>query len=512
MARKQKNLVVKFIGDTKHIDKNLSMLEKKFTSIGKKTGSSVAGGNIRSSIFGAGASGMNMMKNAAGGLIDKITSLSPVVKGLIAGFVGLVASMRSAVRAGIQAENAIATLEVTTGNAGEALRLYRHALEASARTPFDPRELASAYAQASQFGINATEQLASGVDFSTLISGMGSFRDAQGQLIGPVRAVNALVSGQVEQIRQYGPEALMAYNRARQAGQIGSQRFIRTLVNEMSQIREIGQMAERQSRTVSGLWSTISGYSGLFWTHISGAAESRGTITLWSNLRDIMKDISDGLNSLLTTMKPTLVEIGAVIGNVMKFMFDIGKAIGEAILPPLQMIWSVFGPILTVIFKIFGYVLKVVGKIVNLIGRLIGLAIRAAANIKGITDGIGEAVGWLQKLITWLEITFMFALNAIDAIIESIVDFFENLPEHISNALNALQGFAESSLRDAGGIRGLALRASGVPENIVQQVTNGETNNTTINEGNTTSRQVINQINVTSNVEAEQLLNATGDQ
>ena len=71
------------------------------------------------------------------------------------------------------------------------------------------------------------------------------------------------------------------------------------MIEELAKVPKIMALANEQADTMATMWSTITGYAEEFWMDLTGAGEETGVVTLWSQLKDILKDIRDGGEKLL---------------------------------------------------------------------------------------------------------------------------------------------------------------------------------------------------------------------
>lgn len=401
-----KNLIVRFIADTKDAKGNISQLLDSFGGFGK------------------------------------IASLVGVVTTAV---LGLRHIATSTFQAGIFTEDSITQLTVLLKDANAARDMYQKAFQFSVETPFEPDEVVAASIIAKSYLGDMGDAFSKNLfglknDVITLIGDMASFSKQTMQ-----EAATALLRGDLQLLDKYGSAGRKAYMTAKSAGPLGSEAFIKSFVAEMGKVDSWMGMAEKRGRTMSGLMSTLSGNISSMSTFLSGAAENEGTITLWSELKAIMRDIVAYSDTFIKFMKPLLIELGGAIGSTFRFVWELLK-------PILGALWELFQPLLKILQIVF-----------QLVRAVFSLGTQMLRGILGVIESLFEKLGFLDKFIasgkeildffetTILNINMMFAFltDGFNSMIDSIKNFLnEYIPkllikmESLWLKLKAYTGFA----------------------------------------------------------------------
>jgi hypothetical protein len=209
-----------------------------------------------------------------------------------------------------------------------------------------------------------------------------------------------------------------AYQKALATGyKTGTPGFNRTFVEELGKIPAIMNLAEKQSETVAGLWSTIAGFADILWSDLSGASEDPGILTFWVQLKDILRSVRDTGWEIMDYLHPFLVELGASIGFAFKYIWDM-----------LQNIWKVLGPVLIPAGKIFVQIARILmtlfinfGKIIIKIGGLIADVFMTIGKHIGSMKFIEKLVYEITEFVTGLQMTFQMFSEVLDDIFGGII-------------------------------------------------------------------------------------------
>jgi hypothetical protein len=444
-AGKSKNLTIRFIADTASASKNIDALNAKLNNFGKTaTGSPTGKG--KGGVIGGTGSAMSSLSNATGGLGGKFMALAGPIGIAAAALTTLTFGMKNVVSSGIEAEDAITKLGVLFKNEVKAMDVYQKALEKSVVTPFDPKDIVAAAVQAQGYIGKAGDVFTKGLfgmkgDAATLIADMAAF---SGQTA--VEASTALFRADLALLDKYGADARRVYAKAKKVAAVGSEKFVQTFVKGMSQITTWQGMAAKRSATISGLVSTIKGNIGLIFTFLSGATERKGVVTFWSSLRTIMTEISNGLGKFVQEIKPVLTIVGAILGNAMARVWAIIQYMWSIIGPFVKAIWSIVLPIIKILFAISNFLTKIFVSVFKLVGGMEVIVRGWLASLLGISTGISTVVGWLEKLLLWLNMIFTLVMGGIDGWITKIFTWIKSLPDLIKWVLQTAWIYIKENL------------------------------------------------------------------
>lgn len=396
---------------------------------------------------GARLSGLsNAAEGASGSIMGMIGKF-----GKMAGVIGLVVlgltMMAKALNAilgpifhhGNIIEGNLIQMEVLLGNAHRANAMMREAIRFSVLTPFTPEETFGAVTASLQYNIDPFKKGAYGLgqnqNVMQILSGLGSFRDIQGNALGVERAAHAVMRGDYRLLRPYRGIVQPAFETAKKAGHVGTPAFTQKFIEELGKIPQIMAMAERHSNSMAGMWSTIKGFAEEFWIAVSGAGEMQGVVTFWSQLKDIVKDIRDGGLQFLDYIRPGLVEFGAMIGSIFKFIWDMAKAAWNFLNATgmLTAFFKIIWQLLRAIFSIVTGVLRTASQLVSLFVDLFMVLFRSFDRVFHFSDFLGGLVKYVTQFVTGIQIMFHMLGIFIRGISREIVQAFERMIQAMKN-------------------------------------------------------------------------------
>ncbi|MDA3900067.1 MAG: hypothetical protein PF637_06060 [Spirochaetes bacterium] len=399
-----KDVVVRFLIDSKTAEKNVDSLNNHLKQAEQAgNNNNTVFGKLQSMIGRFGAS-VGQVNPQLGSMITKYGATAIKVVALTAAIAGLSVAMKSMVAAGIDAETQFVKLGVVLGDAAAGVQAYEDALQYSVKTPFDPRAVAEATAiaqgylgdmgtafQDQIFGING--------DIMTLAGDMAAF---SGQSIQ--EATTALMRGDLALLDKYGAVGRRAYMDAKKVAELGTPQFIESFVQNMREIPQLQDMALKQATTMGGLFSTIAGYAGLFWTYMSGALEdAKGQNTFWTKMKAIVGSVAENLGMFLNYARPFLVEFGSLIGNVFATIVNMLKAVVNIAKPILIPVLKVIGALLYAAIiglnKVFEFITWILQK-ATAIGEAIMRWVDATYGISKAVDGLFNV---FERLFNWFE-------------------------------------------------------------------------------------------------------------
>lgn len=412
---------------------------------------------------------INILSTAKKMLADRISTVNPKLGGLIEKFggtaikAGLVAAAITAVvmatnamiKAGSQAEITMTKLGVIMHSEAAGMKAYEKAFQFSVVTPFEPQEVAEATAIAQgylgQMGdafsdnlfnmkgkmletvksmgpeMQATAKNMNGTVME-LAADMASY---SGQTIQ--EATTALMRADLALLDKYGAAGRKAYMAAKQVGELGTPEFLQAFVMNMRQVPEFIGMANKQSQTLSGLWSTIKGNIGAIPLYMSGVIEhGNGQITFWTRIKEIVGDISNGVGSLVERARPFLVQVGTLLGNIFGVVWNLGKTLYKVAEPLLKVFGFLAGGLLLAGLKLLNGLLNGVIWILHGVQDVTARIYSFIDKTFGVTEKIQAFYRWMEKASGFFQTMGILAKYIWDAVIDRIkyklMDFFYNDP------------------------------------------------------------------------------------
>jgi len=394
------------------------------------------------------ASSMGVLSPGIARVTSALGPLGIAAVGLTAVFLGLKKLFEATFEMGNLVEGAMLQMQQISGRSEKSTieGLLKPAMKESLLTQFTPAQMLSATQMAVQYGIDPFKQGGHGLNKDTtamkLISSMGSFRDSHGKAMGPERAIYAIARGDRRLLRPYGRDVQNAYEESKSAGKTGSGAFVDTFISKLGKIPYLMNMAEKQARTMAGEWSTISGFTEEFFFALSGAGEETGVVTLWSQVRDILKDVRVGGIQFMSAISPFVTEFGTFIGSILKFIWD-----------SIKLIWSIIGPVLIPAFKIMVQLVRIifeVGKAIastfislaKIIISVVSAPIKLLSSILGVSNGIKRITDGLSEFVTGLQVTFSLLEVFMEGVVQKIVIGIDLMIKKITEFFN-LKGIKE---------------------------------------------------------------------
>ena len=442
-----KDLKFRFISDISKAVRDIDKLEKRLDKLNSKaakgaTGEGAAkGGGFMRSMMG-GASGSSAMTQAVGmfGALTNSTSLlvagfgglNPAVVAATAAFYGFIHAMKKTFEFGNLVEGSKIQLTQFLGTEKAAIKDITGARKFSLLTPFGPAEVLGATASARQFGIDPFGKNKYGLKGDKtamdIIGGLASFRNPMtGKSIGMGRAAYAVAGGDTRLLRPFGSDVRAAYETAKGAGPLRSQAFTSKFIEELGKLPKVLNMAEAQSESMLGMWSTIAGFAEEFWMALSGAAEETGVTTFWSQMKDIVRDVRDTGLEIMTYIMPYVTEFGAFLGAVFKFVWDM-----------LKEVWHLLGPVLIPVFKIlvqlgrmmmetFKIIFKIFVGLAKILVEIVKAPFRLLEVLTGGALKVEAIINKMMEFVTGMQVTFQLLRIFIDAIVEKIISGIDRL-------------------------------------------------------------------------------------
>lgn len=418
---------------------------------------------LRRAIFGA-----TRAKTAFSALGGVLQSIPTWAKAAVAGFF----LFREAFKHGMMVESSKIIMETLTGSEQMASNLITQARKYSVRTLFKPEEVLGATTTSIQRGINPYKMGAYGLrkdqNAMDIFAGLGSMTNPlTGQILGVNRMAEAILRGDYRLLRPVRGIINPAYEKAKatSGAQVGTPAFNVKFIEELGKIPAIMELAKRQSESIQGLWSTISGLWQEFWMDFTGAQQQKGVVTFWSQIRDILLDVRNNLLPAYEKMQPVIMEFGHAVGSVIKLIYTVGKeilpalafgglmkllpilfSVGKAVLSWLPIFKILRMVVISQFIKPFMPLLLQIAGILNQIGIFINnTLIRAFQFLAKVADSfmriffgssIDKMMKKLSEFITGLQMYIQFWGIYIDYV-------FEKLELRIDKAVFALKRFFE---------------------------------------------------------------------
>jgi hypothetical protein len=355
-------------------------------------------------------------------LITGLMKLNPVLVALTLGFGKL---MERTFHYGNIIEQSRMVLTSVWNSEKRAVKAISGMREFSRITQHSPEEVVGATTMLAKYNIDPFEKgthgLAGNKNVMNLMSGLAAMPGMGGVPIGLDRAVNAAIAGRdVRPLKALGPEVIAAYDKAREAGMSGTPEYIKVMLEELAKVPKIMQLANAQADTLATMWSTITGYAEEIFMDISGAGEETGIVTLWSQVKDILKVIRDDGERFIIFIGPFLTEFGAALGAGFKFLWESIELAWQSVSWFLVPAFKILIQLIRIVFEVFKGVLTTIIQVAKLIFAVLSLPMRMMNAFWGVTSMIESLIDKLQKVVLGLQMTFMFLRIFLDGVIRQV--------------------------------------------------------------------------------------------
>jgi tape measure domain-containing protein len=255
-------IVIEIDADTGEVIKQFKKLSSKAKDSGKKTGKNFSKG------FSSGAS------KALDGIKGKLISLGAVAAGVFATSV--------AVRAAADFEKIQTRLETLTGSASAAGVVFEELKTLSASTPFQLGDIANASAKLISFGFSAGSVADQVKEIGEVAAGSGAEIGELSLIFGQVAAAGKLTGERLLQLQEraipIGPAIAKSMGVAESSvrdlvkeGKVTADEFQKAFTSMTVEGGLFAGSLEKQSRTLSGVFSTLADNAKIFSSEIGNA-------------------------------------------------------------------------------------------------------------------------------------------------------------------------------------------------------------------------------------------------
>lgn len=462
-----KELKIRFISDIAKAVRDIDRLEKRIDKLNSKAakgtgtpGAAVKGGGfIRSMMSGGSGTGaltqavgmFGALTNSTSLLVGAFGGLNPAIIAATTAFYGFIEAMKKTFEFGNLVEGSIIQMEAITGNEKKARGLIDKAIENSLKTQFTPGQAIGATQMAVQYGVDPFAEGKYGMKGKTtamdVINAMGSFRDSEGKAMGPQRAIYAITRGDRRLLRPYGRDVQNAYESSKEAGNVGSAAFVDTFMEKLAKIPYLLTLAEKQSNSMVGLWSTISGYAEDFWIYFSGAKEEEGVITFWSQIKDILRDIRDYGDTFSKYIRTFAREAGTVLGATVKFIWEMLKQIGETLAPTIIPAFKMLINVIRTVFEVVKFIFNIIIQIGRVLVAVSMIPYRILDALFGVGDKLKNIIDEMSEFVTGLQVTFMLLEIFIKGVVDTIIQGIDNMIAKLKSFIKVFSDFYNNNKR-----------------------------------------------------------------
>jgi len=445
---KQRDVVVRFLADTKGLQSGLTETEARLSQFAKKvdTGTNSLGAFAKETVkiksatdvakLGIENLGSKVMSLGSGipvfgGLLEKIGNISPMVKGAVVGIALLTGSIVGMVSAGAEAETQLTSMSVLLKQQGftmsDTKKFYQDMMQFAAETPLRTNEVVDAAKRLLAVGIPKAKikddlrdignvAAGSGKNFIELIDIMAKNK-TQGIIQGedlrqmvsagiPIMDEFKKMTGKsAEEIKKMGEKGTLTYDMMAKA------------MHNMANAGGIYEnMMEKQSKTVAGLWSTIQDDVSSTFRSMSGVLADENVVTFWFRLKEIMGDVAKFTGSFFKDNAGRFQELGAVIGNMLMIIWQTGKTAIEVFRPLFSFIGLMVGYAVDIglaIAKWSGSAiigsLRVIASLFSNIWDMAGNIAKFFYNITGAASLIGYLIDKISLFVTAIKFDISLA-------------------------------------------------------------------------------------------------------
>ena len=350
------------------------------------------------------------------------------------------------IKMGTFVEARMVQMEVLTGSSKKSRQLTGEAIDYSVKTPFTPSQVFSATSTAVQFGFKDVFKkgaygLGKDKTLADIAAGLGSVPDLAGKMMGMDRMMNAIMRGDYRLLRPVRGMVQPAYEKAKATGsKVGTPLFNQTFVKALGKIPAIMNLAEKQSNTVAGLWSTIAGFADVFWISLSGVTQESGIVTFWSQLRDMLKDVRDTGLQIMNFLSPLLVEVGAGIMSPFKFIWDVLKQIARIVTPLFKFLIAIGAQLWKIFLAISKFVKDVLLESLKFVIDLVMIAANGLDRIFGFVAKMDSFISTIVEFVVGIQSVLIASFIIIRGIFRELTTSFDRFWNNVVKKFKSIKG------------------------------------------------------------------------
>jgi tape measure domain-containing protein len=361
--------------------------------------------------FGASVAGVGM----------KVAGLAAALGGgaLVAGVTGLGIK---AVKLAADAEQAKVAFTTMLGSAEKAKQLQDQINQFAASTPFQTTELIAASKSLLAFGVAQDQIIPTMQTLGDLSAGLNVPLGDLAEIFGKAKVQGRLMAEDINQltgrgipvIKQFAKQFGVAEGDVKklvEQGKIGFPHLQQALADLTAEGGQFGGMMAAQSKTVSGLWSTMTDTIDLSLTKMGQ------TITEKMDLRGVIGGITESMSALADAALPVLEQF---IGGLAEGG-NMGERAGSMVLTGAE--WISTG---------IAYAMNAVDLI--------------AAGWRAAQAGVAYAIGGILKAIDWMGDGVVKLLNMLPGVQLEWTDTFSQMGDALIEEGDRLGGLAIDNL------------------------------------------------------------------
>lgn len=400
------------------------------------------------------ASGLSRLGNIASSTTTRLLSLGSSLRGMGAAMAGSAIALGGGamIKQAASAEQYKNTLNIVMKDQQKAGEMYKWAVQMANKTPFETDEVVQATVKLQSYGVEAQKTLPL---IGDMASAMGKSMDQA------VEAIADSQTGELERLKEFGitkqmiveqgAKKLAGVEIVNNKGQITNQKAFNASLFSLMQERYKGAM-DIQSRSIKGLWSTITGVAKSGLTEIAGI-DIEGKIKTGS-FADRLKNSLGKAADLLTKFQDTgaFGKIGDVLGSSMGKVGDAFKNIGNILQPLAGPITSFlttiggsigntfnslatsFAPIGTQLASIFQGLAPVISQVFSTMSQASFLPI-----ILSVVQQLAPIIGdFAQQLLPMLVPVITMILDAVNQLMPVIMDALNQLMPVLMQLISAI--------------------------------------------------------------------------
>lgn len=308
MAASIGSLVLKLAVDSQALYSGLASASARVASFGASTARALT------APFSSALSSLGSIGLASQGL--------SAIKGLFTDTIG------ESVKLAARLEQTSMAFEVMTGSAEKGRKLLADLTQFSIATPFEPTEIINAGQRLMGYGMSADKLIPTLKVLGDVSAGSGKDLGELAVIFGQIRAAGRLLGQDANQLAQAGIPIIAKLAEhykvttgriveMKEAGQISFADVALTLQKMTQSGGNYANMMERQSTTLLGLWSTLSGNVKLAMIQI-GQAAIEGL-----DLKALTKDFTAWVAGVTGQIKGLLLPAFRAMGGVIRGALDV---------------------------------------------------------------------------------------------------------------------------------------------------------------------------------------------
>lgn len=417
--------------------------------------------NQAASVLNQVSGQMSEIKDKADSISSKLkdmsSSLGTAGAGLTAGLtLPIVGLAKASIEGAAKQEQLRVAFTTMLGSAEKAKSLMSELQDFAAATPFEQDQVVEAGKKLLAFGTDASKVKSTLTQLGDIASGVGAPIQDLATIFGQAQVSGRLMTGDINQLVGRGIPIIKALAQnlgvaegdirdLAEHGKISFEDFQGAIANLTKEGGQFGGMMEAQSRTLTGMWSTVKDQVSITLTTIGENIIT--TFDLGTKLQSALEWLTSFREHLVGIINnnPELFRLALIFGG-------IAAGIGPALLALAGFLrfMSFLGPAISVVSGAAAFLVSPIGLIAAALGIMVHY------DILGFGTALQTTFNWLKNLVTeigssttmikyWIEAMSDAGVTSSEAweVMENFPPTLKSVAEAVTSAYAAFLGLKD---------------------------------------------------------------------